>query len=164
MNPVDWAIQPLRKYAVLDGRAPRAEYWWFTLGAVLIGVPLGLVDMLLLHSKVWGDYGPLGLLVAVALFVPRVALFVRRLHDIDRSAWWALTLVPTYALILTGQPFARLLHPFEGTPVIVNVVAALAYLIAVIIAFIFSICRGTEGPNAYGSDPYGPNQLEEVFA
>ena len=31
MSPIDWATRPLKKYADFSGRAPRAEYWWYTL-------------------------------------------------------------------------------------------------------------------------------------
>lgn len=29
---------------------------------------------------------------------------------------------------------------------------------------VFMVLLGTEGPNDYGDDPYGPSNLEEVFA
>ena len=30
--------------------------------------------------------------------------------------------------------------------------------------FVFMVLPGTPGPNRYGGDPYGPDQLEEIFA
>ena len=30
-----WALTPLQKYAQFSGRAPRAEFWWFTLFVIL---------------------------------------------------------------------------------------------------------------------------------
>jgi uncharacterized membrane protein YhaH (DUF805 family) len=35
---------------------------------------------------------------------------------------------------------------------------------AVITFLVFMVLPGTEGSNRYGPDPYGPNELEEVFA
>jgi uncharacterized membrane protein YhaH (DUF805 family) len=29
---------------------------------------------------------------------------------------------------------------------------------------VFMVTPGTDGPNRYGADPYGPGELEEVFA
>ncbi len=39
--------------------------------------------------------------IALALFLPRLALTIRRLHDIDRSGWWFLIgLVPGGSIVL----------------------------------------------------------------
>jgi uncharacterized membrane protein YhaH (DUF805 family) len=44
-------------------------------------------------------------------------------------------------------------------------IAAVAlFAVYAIALFIFTVLPGTEGPNGYGSDPYGPHGLEEVFA
>ncbi len=45
--------------------------------------------------------GLLGLLYAVAVFVPGLAVGVRRLHDTGRSAWWLLiALIPLIGAIV----------------------------------------------------------------
>jgi uncharacterized membrane protein YhaH (DUF805 family) len=36
LNPFEWAALPLKKFAIFSGRAPRAEYWWFYLGTVIV--------------------------------------------------------------------------------------------------------------------------------
>ena len=33
-----------------------------------------------------------------------------------------------------------------------------------IVMLVFTVTRGTEGPNRHGDDPYGRGNLEEVFA
>jgi uncharacterized membrane protein YhaH (DUF805 family) len=65
------------KYATFEGRATRSEYWWFELF---------LFGGLLLHF-VSED---LSLVFTLATLLPGVAVWVRRLHDIDKSGWFAL--------------------------------------------------------------------------
>ena len=40
VSPLEWAVRPFRKYADFTGRAPRAEYWWFYLGTVVVQISL----------------------------------------------------------------------------------------------------------------------------
>ncbi len=91
----------LRKYAGFSGRARRLEYWMFflvyaLLSAGITGAVLGL-DWLV-HVLTRGRWEEsltleanlaLGLLALVHL-LPSAALTVRRLHDTNRSGWWAL--------------------------------------------------------------------------
>jgi uncharacterized membrane protein YhaH (DUF805 family) len=82
---MDLMLQPLRKYAQFTGRARRSEYWLFFLFYVVIAVVAVLLDELALHGL-----PALQVLVSLALLVPGLAVGFRRLHDIDRSAWWML--------------------------------------------------------------------------
>jgi uncharacterized membrane protein YhaH (DUF805 family) len=71
------------KYATFTGRAPRSEYWYFLLFQALLGVVAAVVSMAI-------DSNVLSILVDLALFLPSLAVGVRRLHDIDKSGWWLL--------------------------------------------------------------------------
>ncbi|EKS9795591.1 MULTISPECIES: DUF805 domain-containing protein [Burkholderia] len=92
----------LNKYATFEGRARRAEYWYFVLlttvlsiAAQIIGVAGrdgGLITLLLL--------GVLAL-ISLALIIPGIAVSVRRLHDTGRSGWFLLLgLIPVVGGIL----------------------------------------------------------------
>ena len=81
LSPIEWAVRPIKKYAVFSGRAPRAEYWWYYLGTIIIGIPLRLFDQML------GTNHALTSIFNLALLVPWLAVTVRRLHDTDRSGW-----------------------------------------------------------------------------
>lgn len=95
-----WYIDVLKKYAVFEGRARRKEYWIFALISALVLIFLSLVDEMT-GWKVWGDEGVLSLLYSIAVFVPTLAVLVRRLHDTDRSGWWCLILlIPLIGLIV----------------------------------------------------------------
>lgn len=81
---MNWFLAVLKKYAVFSGRARRKEYWMYTLIYILIAIVLGFLDAML------GGAGILGILLAIGLLVPSLAVTVRRLHDTDRSGWWVL--------------------------------------------------------------------------
>jgi uncharacterized membrane protein YhaH (DUF805 family) len=75
-----------RKYAVFSGRASRSEYWFFVLFQILLYIVLVIADILLFRGSM-GVFATLGSLI---LFLPGLAVLVRRLHDTDKSAWWIL--------------------------------------------------------------------------
>ena len=76
-------------YANFNGRAARPEYWWFALASLIIYVGMAVLSLVL--SSMVGEFG-LGIIVIywVATILPSLAVSVRRLHDIDKSAWWLL--------------------------------------------------------------------------
>jgi len=76
-------------YAKFRGRASRSEFWWFILFVSLVAVGLYLID----NAIGWGFI--LGGIWSLAILLPVLGLYFRRLHDTDRSAWWLLiTLIP----------------------------------------------------------------------
>ncbi len=95
-----WYIDVLRKYTVFEGGARRKEYWIFALISALILIFLSLIDETT-GWKVWDDEGVLSLVYSIAVFVPTLAVVVRRLHDTDRSGWWVLiALIPLVGAIV----------------------------------------------------------------
>ena len=104
------------KYIDFSGRASRAEYWWF----FLLSLGLSVIPVI-------------GWILRLVILLPSLAVQVRRLHDMNRSAWWLLLLVPPITII------------------------------GVIILLIMSIFAGTPGPNRYGPDPLQPGQGMDGF-
>lgn len=160
LNPLEWAVRPFTRYAQFSGRAPRAEYWWFYLVTVVIGVPLKLLD-----SAV-SAHGALSAVLQLALLIPWLAVSVRRLHDINRSGKWLF--VPVAAFAIAGAMMGLMNRGTmsgrtdgEFTSLIVVAVVSLLAFIALLAA---TVLPGTKGPNDYGPDPYSENSLEEVFA
>ncbi len=79
-----------QKYADFNGRAPRSEYWWFVLAYAIAYVVLAVIGSILGRIGMF-----LPLLLALAVFIPAIAVSIRRLHDVDKSGWWLLiALVP----------------------------------------------------------------------
>jgi len=67
-------------------RSTRSQFWWFTLWSVIISFVTGILDL----SLGMGDTGPIGILASLVMFLPSIAVSIRRLHDIGRSGWWLL--------------------------------------------------------------------------
>ncbi|MCL0055852.1 zinc-ribbon domain-containing protein [Dehalococcoidia bacterium] len=76
------------KYGNRTGRATRAEYWWFELFVVGVAFILAVVEEIMGLGTEWR--GPLTTLWNLATMCPVWALGARRLHDINKSAWWLL--------------------------------------------------------------------------
>ena len=88
-----WYFGVFKKYAVFSGRARRKEYWMFTV------VNLGVVFVLSALTPLL-DF-PVGTVYILAVFIPMLAVTVRRLHDTGRSAWWLLiSLIPLIGYIV----------------------------------------------------------------
>ncbi len=85
MEPTNWFMNVVAQhYFDFEGRARRAEFWWYTLVYFIIAVILGVIQSILgLGSALTG-------LLSVALLLPSLGVGVRRLHDIGRSGWWIL--------------------------------------------------------------------------
>jgi len=73
-----------QRYVDFSGRSSRAEFWWWSLFASLVSIVASIIDEAAgggsIISSLWG----------LAVFIPALAIGVRRLHDINRSAWWLL--------------------------------------------------------------------------
>ena len=87
---MNWYLEVLKKYAVFSGRARRKEYWFFALFNVIFIIALTLIDVSAGLYDVVADIGLLSGLYSLAVFVPSIAVSVRRLHDTDRTGWWLL--------------------------------------------------------------------------
>jgi uncharacterized membrane protein YhaH (DUF805 family) len=125
-------LEPLRKFAVFEGRARRSEYWLFALFQFLVIVGFVVIASIG-YALMGGHQNPaadlvLGLatlllvLFSLALILPALAVTVRRLHDSDKSGWWLLiSFIPLGSFVI----------------------------------LIFTLMDGTPGPNRYGDDPKG---------
>jgi uncharacterized membrane protein YhaH (DUF805 family) len=85
----------LSKYVEFSGRAPRSEFWFWYLFQVLVAIAALIVDGVL------GTGGLLYMGAVFGLFLPGLAVTVRRLHDIGKSGWFYLfILIPLVGPIL----------------------------------------------------------------
>lgn len=87
---MNWYMEALRKYATFTGRARRKEYWFFQLFVLLVVMVLSLADRMLGVLDEESGIGLLSGLFSLAMFIPSLAVSIRRLHDTDRTGWWAL--------------------------------------------------------------------------
>jgi uncharacterized membrane protein YhaH (DUF805 family) len=95
-----------RKYVIFAGRASRSEFWWWTLVSFLVSILLSLLNALLSDGGFQSEDDSLVVTIlsglwTLAIFVPSIALTVRRLHDTNRSGWWyLLNLIPILGSIV----------------------------------------------------------------
>lgn len=74
-----------RKFFTYTGRASKREFWWFVLLVILFAWPLLMAE---LRSGTW--YGVLSFVyffLTLSTFFPLTAVWVRRMHDVGKSAW-----------------------------------------------------------------------------
>ena len=121
-------------YCNFEGRAPRSEYWWFTLFLALLEIVTSVLDGFLGTYTVtsFGKMiGFINLIFLLAILLPSIAVAVRRLHDTDRSGWF-------YLLIFI---------PIIGS----------------IVLLVFFVQQGTNGRNRFGDDPLRPASRGSIF-
>jgi len=86
-----------RNYITFRGRAPRSEFWYWTLFALLLTIAGQIADTALFESPNPGLFAPL---IGLGLFLPGWAVAIRRLHDLDRTGWWFLVVFTIVGIIL----------------------------------------------------------------
>jgi uncharacterized membrane protein YhaH (DUF805 family) len=84
-------LKVLQNYANFNGRARRAEYWYFVLFNVIASAIVGFIAGLM-------NFGLLSNLYSLAVLLPSIAVAVRRMHDVGKSGWFIL--IPIYNFIL----------------------------------------------------------------
>ena len=156
MSPVEAISSVFRNYVNFSGRAQRSEYWWFILFAVISQTVVTFIPFL-------------GTIYALALFLPSLAVAVRRLHDTNRTGWWVLVyLVPAWVsaalaivlFLLFGLDGGDLSFADGGEWAAIGVflgillvIGLIVTLVLAIVMIVFLILPGTQGPNRYGPDP-----------
>ena len=87
-------------YANFNGRARRSEYWYFALMNFIVLIVAAILDSTLGLNFSPLPYGYLYLVVALATFIPGLAVAVRRLHDVGKSGWfYFIALIPLIGAI-----------------------------------------------------------------
>lgn len=174
---MNWMFLPLKRYAEFSGRSRRMEYWMFQLfmflvymammvlmmvvggGAMMSGDPSAAAAAGGAAMIIFGLYG----LFALAMFIPSLAVSVRRLHDTNRSGWWILAPLSGYVIMLVGTVMAAGSPDNPGLGGVLAMVGLVAVIGLGITLIVFMFLEGTRGPNQYGPDPKG-EALDKVFA
>ncbi len=126
------------RYVDFQGRSMRSEFWWVALFNFIVIVVLGGLAFGLGGNFDTGDMNPIGMVLIgvlglyyLAIIIPSIALFVRRLHDINQTGWIYLGLIVASVIPVIG-------------------------FIASIAMIVIACIPGTKGPNKYGPDPTNP--------
>lgn len=134
-NMIDWWKKVIFKnYANFQGRARRAEYWYYALFNIILLVPLYIIGISGTLNESYGlsafGFGLYGI-IALGTLIPSLAVAVRRLHDINKSGWYYLVgIIP---------------------------------IVGGIILLVWFFTDGDRNANEYGEDPKNPGIPELEF-
>ena len=161
---IKYYLEALKKYATFSGRARRKEYWYFALMNWIISFCLSLPflcsylniifqtvssidtlpteDELLLATLT--NMSPisivlyvLAMLYQLAIFIPSLALWVRRLHDIGKSGKFLLLILVFF----------------------IPLVNILACIVLPILFLVWACTDSQIGENKYGADPKAEERM-----
>jgi uncharacterized membrane protein YhaH (DUF805 family) len=150
-------------YFRFQGRFNRARYWLHSVLAFAVTFFLQILamymfpipDQLIMIFQSESLQKAIMFIVGAAPMVTFVyistAISVKRLHDRDKSAWWALFYLGVPPIIMFG-----VVQGADATGQVTGWPAALIipFLIMLVVTFIELGClKGTTGPNQYGPDP-----------
>ena len=144
-------------YANFSGRARRSEYWYFVLANIIIGIILSVLDNVLGLKVGTSNSGILGGLYNLAVFIPGLAVSVRRLHDIGKSGkllllFYGILIILVIVMVVSG--FSVLMSGGSMSSLGIAFFAPLLVVLAMSIWMLVLFCsEGEQGPNKYGSDP-----------
>ena len=92
---MEWYLKVMRNYANFNGRARRKEYWMFFLFNMIFAIAAVIADNIIGFTFGETGYGVFYILYALAVFIPGLAVTVRRLHDTGKSGWfYFIVLIP----------------------------------------------------------------------
>jgi uncharacterized membrane protein YhaH (DUF805 family) len=104
---MEWYLKVVKdNYANFTGRARRKEYWMFALINIIFAIVLAIIDFVI------GTFPVIYMVYLLAILLPGLAVFVRRMHDIGKSGWWFfIALIP-----LIGTIWLLVLLCTDGNP------------------------------------------------
>lgn len=152
-----WWLTCIRKYVTFEGRARRKEYWMFELFNVIFCIVAGILDWAFFDAYL-DPMKPkyLTMLYGLFIFLPQLAVIVRRLHDIGRSGWWlagyyGVGIICTIGMLLGS---VMMLGGKSGGVVLTGV--SFVVLMVVAIWMLVWMCFNSQP----GTNKYGPNPKE----
>jgi len=156
----DWYKKVVfENYANFNGRARRSEYWYFTLMNLIFSLATMFID------KALGIKFGFNSLYSLAIFLPGLAVSVRRLHDIGKSGWLLLifyiVFIISIALLMVagvGLFTGKVNATSFGAGLIIPTLLILALAIWLLVMY---CTNGDVGTNKYGPDPKSDG-LEDI--
>jgi uncharacterized membrane protein YhaH (DUF805 family) len=194
-------FDPLKRMTDFSGRSTRAQFWPFIFLYYIASQVASLIAITPFMNRVNalsaaqaqgepdpeafaalftdGEFGGMftkillvSIVLALLFLIPLAGAVTRRLHDTNRSGFWAL---PSLIFLASGLfLMLRLITPYLShsapsfevedisstiLPIFANNVV---YLICVITLIVFCVQDGTVGANRYGEDPKGRDPEEEA--
>lgn len=163
-----WFIKCLKQYADFKGRARRKEYWWFVvfqfIFTLILLIPFlvqvfslepGLSEYEAILRMYQSPFVWLYVIFYVAMFLPGLAVCVRRLHDIGRSGWWVL-------FLYSGSILNMICRMIMGTYFLASLMISLLAIAIGVIGLVWTFTDSQPGENQWGPNPKEPqSQITE---
>lgn len=133
-----------KKYVKFSGRARRSEYWWWWLFSFIMGL-LSLIPVI-------------GVIITIAMFLPSLAMSVRRLHDIGRTGWWLVAplgfSVLGSILMFSGAVTGLGGHGSSGGFIaILGIICIIGAIVSSVLMLIWAFMDSKPETNQYGPSP-----------
>ena len=161
---VNSVLGTLKKAICFEGRATKAEFWTFVLFEILVGIVAGILYGLTCGSILGVVVGVIFAVIGIALFVCKIALLVRRLHDLNLSGFWLWYLNPS------GLPVMYVVYLLDLDPACNKVIEKIEKTGSVWLGWILALLfwpagataamlllllySGKDEDNAFGASPY----------
>ena len=149
----------LKKYAVFNGRSQRAEYWYWFLFNLIVGIILNMFGYVIGKNMA----SIIILLYTLAIIIPNLAVVVRRLHDVGKSGWWLfwwfiINAVSLLVIVIILRVFGK-----NSSWLLIDLFLLLIPLFLDIWLFVLLVTDSNQGENKYGPNPkevaINPNPL-----
>lgn len=99
------------KYATFSGRSRRSEFWFAVLFTTLVSTAISIVapgSEIVVNDVVIQQSSAASNLWQLAIFIPSIALSVRRLHDVGRKGtYYLFVLLPIVGWVLLFIQFVK---------------------------------------------------------
>lgn len=145
LSPVGYVQKCLRLYVNGQGRARRAEFWWWALFTFVVGLVAAIIDYGVGGVNPYTGQANSQVVTAVAnlaLLCPNISVMSRRFHDVGLSGWLVAAFFGAFfvgGLLMAEAPSA----------------GALIFLAALIGVIVVAVMPSKPGPNQYGPNPKG---------
>lgn len=151
-----WFVKCIRNYVNFTGRASRVEFWSFIFSVFLLTLLAYGADYAIIGTD-FREKPIFAPIVALFLFLPQLAVMVRRLHDTGHCGWWAVCWWITSALMRGLEWYAATCEdPSCGmTRFANNAELPLVGVLGVygLILLFWLVKSGDKGDNKYGPEP-----------
>ena len=153
-----WLFEYIKKFATIQGRATRAQYWYSALCVFIVNAVLGILGIIPFVGVL---FDIISFVFGLACIVPNITLTARRLHDVGLSALWivwyilALVVITVLGLIFTGIAAGAGLPGFAYLGIGILVIG---YIASSVVWLVFMVKPSNEGANKFGE----PAEIKEL--
>ncbi|WP_167755613.1 DUF805 domain-containing protein [Vitreimonas flagellata] len=142
LSPIGYIQKCLRLYVNGNGRARRAEYWWWTLGVFVVSIVAYIIDVVLFGFNSYTSQPntqAVSTILNLAVLAPGISVAARRFHDVGLSGW---LVAGFFVAFLVGGGLSVAMPPLGG---LILLVAGIGMLVILVL------------PSKPGANQYGPN-------